>query len=100
MHAGNVGEYKIPGTRYSVDGYDPATKTVYEFHGTFWHGHPDFYRANDIHPCSNKTYGELYTRTLEREKQIRALGYTVIVVWEHEITPIRRLDRNWSIPRG
>ena len=35
--ARNEGEFQIPGTRHTVDGYDVDTKTVYEFHGCFWH---------------------------------------------------------------
>lgn len=30
QHAGNQGEYKIPETRYTVDGYHPDTNTVFE----------------------------------------------------------------------
>ena len=26
-------------TTYPVDGYEPETKTVYQFHGCKWHGH-------------------------------------------------------------
>ena len=37
-HAGNAGEYCIPNTRYTADGYDRDTNTVYEFQGCFWHG--------------------------------------------------------------
>lgn len=28
QHAGNEGEYRIPNSNYTVDGYDDATKTV------------------------------------------------------------------------
>ena len=44
QHAGNSGEYRIPGTRYSVDGYDQESNIVYEFQGCFWHGCPDCYK--------------------------------------------------------
>ena len=33
QHASNGGEYKIPESRYFVDGYDASTNTVFEFHG-------------------------------------------------------------------
>jgi hypothetical protein len=35
-HAANGGEVKIG--KYSVDGFDEATNTIYEFHGCFYHG--------------------------------------------------------------
>jgi len=31
QHATNQGEYHIPHSRYTVDGYDADTNTVYEF---------------------------------------------------------------------
>ena len=37
-HARNAGEYRIPNSRYTVDGYDEETNTVYEFQGCFFHG--------------------------------------------------------------
>ena len=36
-HARNAGEYRIPNSRYTVDGYDEETNTVYEFQGCFFH---------------------------------------------------------------
>ena len=35
QHAGNVGEYRIPGVGFFMDGYCQDTNTVYEFHGCF-----------------------------------------------------------------
>ena len=66
------------------DGFDPATNTVYEFHGDFWHGNPKIYKHNDINPRNGKTYGELYEDTLKREQEIRDNGYNVITIWENE----------------
>lgn len=83
-HAENGGEFKIPNTRYRADGYDPNTNTVYEFHGTYWHGHPKFHKPEDIHPVSGHTFGDLYQKTLMRENLIRSLGYNLVVMWEHE----------------
>lgn len=68
---------------YFVDGCDPKTKTVYEYNGIFWHGHPDYYNPNDINPVSGVTFGELYRRTLKKEKDLKKAGYTVVVKWEN-----------------
>ena len=38
QHARNKGEFRIPNSNYTVDGYDEVTKTVYEFQGCFYHG--------------------------------------------------------------
>lgn len=83
-HMSEKREYKIPGVG-KVDGYCHETNTVYEFHGIFWHGHPDFFDPNVVHPCDkSKTYGEKYQNTLARDKKIQTLGYNLVIMWEHE----------------
>lgn len=54
QHAMNYGEYKIPNTRYRVDGYCKETNTIYQFHGDFFHGNPKFYKSHDINPVNKK----------------------------------------------
>lgn len=65
----------------NVDGYDPATNTVYLFHGVFWHGHPDHFPSNENHPIKKVTYGELYKKTLLEERLLRDAGFTVVSKW-------------------
>lgn len=81
----NHRQVKLPKLRYRVDGYIPETNTVYEFHGTFWHGHPDFFDSNKKHPVKNKKFGELYNNTIKKENDIIKAGYTLVVMWEHEL---------------
>lgn len=78
----NEREYRIPNTKYIVDGYDPLTNTVYEFMGVYWHGHPDYFYSEDINPSAKRTYGDLYKETLKKIKDIEDLGYKVMVKWE------------------
>jgi len=80
------GEFKIPETRWKVDGYDHNTNTIYEFHGDYWHAHPSNKRfsENEKHPRKKFTWGEIYKKTLERDQKIRDLGYNLVVIWEHE----------------
>jgi len=77
------GEYRIPKLNYRVDGYDKDTNTVYEFHGDYWHGHPDHknYKYGEKHPTVNLTWNELYTKTIERDKKIIEAGYNLVVKW-------------------
>jgi len=73
----------LPGLgRKRVDGYDPKTNTVYEFHGDYWHGNPLKFNPNDMNEIAGATFGELYARTIERENLIRAAGYNLITIWE------------------
>ena len=73
-------EFKIPGTRYRVDGYDHKTRTVYEFHGNKWHGYPPGHDKHDVE-------SRLYKATMTRMHKIQSLGYTVCYIWEHEWDP-------------
>jgi hypothetical protein len=81
-----LGEFTLPETRWRVDGYDENTKTIYEFHGDYWHAHPSNkrYSKDEQHPRKKGTWGEVYEKTLAREQKIRDLGYNLVVIWEHE----------------
>lgn len=74
----------LDGRKRSVDAFDPDTNTVYEFWGDWWHGHPDFFDPNEVHPKTKTTYGELYQQTLDKRQAILNNGYTLVEIWEHE----------------
>ena len=76
------GEYIINGTKWKADGYDPNTNTIYEFHGDYWHGNPKKYSSETINEKTKTPMGELYNKTLEREKKIIELNYKLVVMWE------------------
>lgn len=83
LHAENGGEQKVLG--YYVDGYDPKTNTVYEFHGDKFHGNLDIF---DIYDTPNpfdkrKTAEELWQKTFERMKIISKAA-EIIYIWESD----------------
>lgn len=84
QHAGKGYEYKIPGTRFYVDGFCYDNNTVYEFHGNAFHGNPRMYMPTDTcHPYDVKlTAGLLYEKTLKREHKLISLGYKLVIMWE------------------
>ncbi len=90
-------EYRIPGTQYSVDGYCLETNTVYEFHGDFFHGNPNKYAQDFLNTKLNKTMGNLYHDTIERENKIKSLGYNLAVMWESDFNKQQRCDYENSI---
>ena len=98
QHAENSGEYMITNTKYKADGYCKETNTIYEFHGTNFHGDP-----RSCNPDENnylgKNYGELHKLTREREQCIRDLGYNLVVMWEKDwdnvIRSIKKLQKNY-----
>lgn len=71
-------------SKYNVDGYDPETKTVYEFYGDYWHGSINKFNPTEKNKTIGKTFGELYEKTLQREAAIKAAGYKVISIWESD----------------
>jgi hypothetical protein len=83
-HFLSTGEFKIPGTKYKVDGYHIGSNTVLEFLGDTWHGNPSIFRDEDFcHPHKKTiTAKELYTQTMDRLKHIHSLGYNVVYIWE------------------
>lgn len=91
QHALNTGEYRIPNTKYKVDGYCEETNTIYEFHGDCFHGNPTKYNETDkCNPFSDLNAGELYQQTINRELHIKELGYNLVVMWE---TDYKRINQ-------
>lgn len=85
QHALNGGEYKIPTTNFYADGYCASTNTIYEFHGDIFHGNPLlFERHVKCNYFNDKTAGELYDKTIAKEKKIIELGYNLVVMWEND----------------
>ena len=79
----NGGEVRV--TNHLVDGYDPTTQTVYEFHGCLWHGCPRcFPRKCDRYPIchTDRTIQEVYESTLKKHAPLRQRGYHLQIKWE------------------
>ena len=84
-------EFRVPGTRYHVDAYDPSTKTIYEYLGNHVHGypptHPQF--TEDSTFLTGRTNRELYAQTMERLVLIATLGFRVYYLWHHDYVSIQ-----------
>jgi len=91
FHAENGGEVSIPCTEgfraIRVDGYSPSTNTVFQFHGDIWHGNPTIYSGTDFpHPFKPTIPANiLYLQTINRDNELKVLGFDVEVYWETEI---------------
>lgn len=80
-----IHEHKLKENKQiKVDGYDPTTNTVYQFHGSFFHGEPRKFKADEINKRIGKTYGELYTKTTIKDFQLLSWGYNLKVMWEYD----------------
>lgn len=75
--------------RFRFDGYDPKTNTVYEFYGDFWHGNPNKFDQNKIHPIKKingkpATFKEIYDFTIKGEQILKKHGFKIISIWESD----------------
>lgn len=75
---------RINGKIFKVDAYNPITNTIYEFYGDFWHGNPKVFDLDEINRANHKSYGKLYSKTIERENKIKKDGYNLIIIWEND----------------
>ncbi len=93
-HAGNGPEVRIGPKRYPVDGFDPRTKTVMEFHGCFYHAHDCPANARmEEHPYHpGVPLEEIRRKTAQKSAYLRALGYNVIEIWECDWQRRKRID--------
>ena len=73
--------------RERVDGYhecENGVKTVFEYHGCFWHGCIKCFSRHTVNPVNQMTMADLYQRTLEKKHYLESLGFTYISIWKCE----------------
>jgi G:T-mismatch repair DNA endonuclease (very short patch repair protein) len=103
QHANNGGEHRVKNTLYHSDGFCENTNTLYEFHGTYWHGDPRRYKADEMNKQMNKPFGELYKNTLKKIQICKEQGYNVIECWEADwktgIKAVKKLQKAFRIWR-
>ena len=96
-HVRNGGEQSIhtSNKRYFVDGYDPITKTCYEFNGCLFHGCPTCYPNRDIkhYVTPDRTVEELYQATLTKRIALLKAGYRVNEIWECQWDSLVKTDQ-------
>jgi hypothetical protein len=91
----NKGEHliKTDDFYYFADGYNPLTKTIYEFHGSFWHGDPSIYSSEMVNNVTGTTMGELYQKTQEKKRRCIDLGYNYVEIWESQWYRFKKVIR-------
>jgi hypothetical protein len=75
----------IDNKKIKVDGYDRDNNTIYEYYGNYWHGNPQVFEPEDMNKSVGLTFGELYQKTLDRERLIKKAGFNLIIKWETDI---------------
>lgn len=83
VHQRNSSRGEIRINKFRVDGYDAESKTIYEFNGCFFHGHPACIdNMASINPVMKTSFECLLKRTLNKKRALQRQGYTVISKWE------------------
>lgn len=75
---------RVNGKTFRADGFDPQTRTVYEFNGDFWHGNPSRFAPDQINLATKTTFGSMYQKTLNKQIMLEQSGYKVISIWESD----------------
>jgi hypothetical protein len=75
---------KVGKRRYTVDGFDPKTNTIYEFNGDYFHGNYKYFDGCWTNRVTKTSFAELARKTREKEKALKQAGYTVVSIWESD----------------
>ena len=76
----NGGEVRLGQHNLPVDGYCQDMRTIYQFHGCFWHGHDC---GVDVSAeVRGQTAQCRLADTLKKQEYLKQLGYRVVVMWE------------------
>ena len=67
-----------------VDGYEPESKTIFQYHGCKWHGCPCQKERNSLEE-------KRYTKTIELEKKMKEQEFNLISVWECEKPELKKM---------
>ena len=71
---GHGGEYCVTINKKEIliDGYEPESRTIFQYYGCKWHGCP----------CQKERSHSKYDKTIRLEETMKKLGYSVVSVWE------------------
>ena len=98
IHAlcGHGGEFsvKIGGKKIFVDGYEPKTRTIFQYHGCKWHGCPC--QKSGSSEQSSKERNSLdekkYSKTIELQEKMKEQGFKLFSVWECEKPELKKME--------
>ena len=93
---GHGGEFsvKIGGKKIFVDGYEPKTRTIFQYYGCKWHGCPC--QKSGSSEQSSKERNSLdekkYSKTIELQEKMKEQGFKLFSVWECEKPDLKKME--------
>ena len=84
---GHGGEFSviISGKKFFVDGYEPKTRTIFQYHGCKWHGCPCQKERNSLDE-------ERYSKTIELQEKMKEQGFKLFSVWACEKPELKKME--------
>ena len=84
---GHGGEFsvKIVWKKIFVDGYEPKTRTIFQYHGCKWHGCPCQKERNSLDE-------KKYSKTIELQEKMKEQGFKLFSVWECEKPDLKKME--------
>ena len=67
-----------------VDGYEPESKTIFQYYGCKWHGCPCQKERNSLDK-------ERYSNTIDLEKEMKEQKFNLVSVWECEKPELKKM---------
>ena len=92
---GHGGEFsvKVGGKKNFVDGYEPKTRTIFQYYGCKWHGCPC--QKSGSSGRSSKERNSLdeksYSKTIDLAEKMKEQGFKLISVWECEKPELKKM---------
>ena len=78
-----------------VDGYEPESNTIFQYHGCKWHGCPCQKRKerNSLEEeriAEERSAEQRYAKTIKLEKKMKEQGFKIVSVWECEKPELKK----------
>ena len=73
-----------------VDGYEPKSNTIFQYHGCKWHGCPCQKRKERNSLEEELIADQRYAKTIELEKKMKEQGFKIVSVWECEKPELKK----------
>ena len=73
-----------------VDGYEPKSNTIFQYHGCKWHGSPCQKRKERNSLEEERRADQRYAKTIELEKKMKEQGFKIVSVWECEKPELKK----------
>ena len=83
---GHGGEFSVKiGGKKIFDGYEPKTRTIFQYHGCKWHGCPCQKERNSLDE-------KKYSKTIELQEKMKEQGFKLFSVWECEKPELKKME--------